>query len=192
MDELQSIVDAILPGIQEKTNSANSTFNLWFGGLKLIFLDEERAVFTTPTKLRKRFLNAKYKDYISDALEELIGFKVEVSIEDVEDEQKNILSEEEGSDISETPEQKKEGEDREKKIQKIIETSPSEKGSILDEYTFENFIVGPSNKFAHCFYGRKYGWFIRFSVHSIRKTHADCLCGKLSGMRPALPFYRAS
>ena len=148
MDELQSIVDAILPGIQEKTNSADSTFNLWFGGLKLVFLDEERAVFTTPTKLRKRFLNAKYKDFISKALEELIGFEVEVIIEDVEDEQEKVLADDEKSDLSETPEQKKEGEDREKKIQKIIETTPSEKSSILDEYTFENFIEGASNKFA--------------------------------------------
>ena len=148
MDELQGIVDAILPVIQEKTNSANSTFNLWFGGLKLVSLDEEKAIFTTPTKLRKRFLNAKYKDFISEALEELIGCQVEVSIDDVEDEEKNLLTEDEKSDLSETPEQKKEGEDREKKIQKIIETSPSEKGSILDEYTFENFIEGASNKFA--------------------------------------------
>jgi len=45
MDELQCIVDAMLPIIESNFNAAPSTFKLWFGDFVLTSLDEKEAVF---------------------------------------------------------------------------------------------------------------------------------------------------
>ena len=84
MDELQCIVEAMLPIIESKINAAPSTFKLWFGDFVLLSLNEEEAVFCTPTELRKRILTSKYTSLISEALEEIIGFSVDIKIESSE------------------------------------------------------------------------------------------------------------
>ena len=72
MDELQCIVEAMLPIIESKINAPLSTFKLWFGDFVLLSLNEEEAVFCTPTELRKRILTSKYMNLISEALEEIL------------------------------------------------------------------------------------------------------------------------
>ena len=150
MDELQCIVEAMLPIIESKINAAPSTFKLWFGDFVLLSLNEEKAVFCTPTELRKRILTSKYTNLISEALEEIIGFSVEVKIESSE----ALKGSEEAEPINLTPskEEVKENEEREKKIKALLDDTGDsigeEKKNILDEYTFDNFIEGASNKFA--------------------------------------------
>ncbi len=150
MDDLQCIVEAMLPLIESKFNAAPSTFKLWFGDFVLTSLDDTEAVFLTPTELRKKILSTKYKDIISKTLSEIIGFEVDIKIESNE-----ALSardhETEPINLTPTKEEAEENEDREKKIRSIINSKPnedSEKKSITDEYTFDNFIEGASNKFA--------------------------------------------
>ena len=150
MDDLQCIVEAMLPLIESKFNAAPSTFKLWFGDFVLTSLDDTEAVFLTPTELRKKILSTKYKDIISETLSEIIGFEVDIKIESNE-----ALSardhETEPINLTPTKEEAEENEDREKKIRSIINSKPNEdneKKSITDEYTFDNFIEGASNKFA--------------------------------------------
>ncbi len=151
MNDLQFIVDAMLPLIEEKFNAAPSTFKLWFGDLVLIAFDEEEAIFTTPTELRKKILISKYLHFISDSLEEVIGFKVNVKIKSIEELNKQENNQN-TADLIPTKEEVLENEEREKKIKTILDETPdadiSEKKNILDEYTFDSFIVGASNKFA--------------------------------------------
>ena len=80
MDELQCIVEAMLPTIEANLNAAPSIFKLWFGDFVLMSLDEKEAVFSTPTDLRKRILTTKYLPLISSSLAEIIGFEVEIKI----------------------------------------------------------------------------------------------------------------
>jgi len=151
MDELQCIVDAMLPIIEANFNAAPSTFKLWFGDFILTSLDEKEAVFTTPTDLRKRILTSKYMSLISDSLKEILGFDVEVKIVSKEELQAK-KNEDDPLDFIPTKEEALENEDREKKIKTLLDDSSTanneEKKNILDEYTFESFIEGASNKFA--------------------------------------------
>ena len=80
MDELSSITELLKDLIRENTKSAQSTFDLWFGDLKIISLTEDKAVLTTPTKLRKNILSTRYKDLLSGSLEAIIGFPVEIEL----------------------------------------------------------------------------------------------------------------
>ena len=145
-DELSEIVNIMLEDIGEKFK--NPSFKIWFGGFQLVSLTEDLAVFTTPTKLRQKFLSTKYKPMITEALTAAIGFEVDIEINSTED--KDDFGTVSSEDIP-TPseEDKKDADEREKIINSFLSKDESSGvQSILDEYTFENFIEGDSNKFA--------------------------------------------
>lgn len=147
-DELKGIVETMMPLLEERVNAAPSTFKLWFGDLGLISLDENEAVFYTPTDLRRRILTSKFMGVIEDTLEEIIGFRVKISFSCPTDEEKRLEREQAKIDLVLTDEQKRENEARENIINSILKDSSPDKKSVLEEYTFANFIEGASNKFA--------------------------------------------
>ena len=142
MDELALITQSLLALIKEKTNFNGSSFNLWFGELKLLSLSEDKAVFSTPTPLRRTILLSKHKELIEECLFEILGFSVEIEIKSIENNDEIFKTM-----IKEDPIVADEGtEERKKNIDKYLQ-NPSESNKIK-EYTFENFIEGESNKFA--------------------------------------------
>lgn len=143
MNDLDEIVVNMLDEIRRDFKSPS--FNVWFGDFKLTYLDEKKAVFTTPSKLRQKFLSNKYLPLIAEALFNNIGFEVEIEILSTEDEEFNRVSEDEIPKYTE--EQKKEANEREENINAFL-SNDSETKSVLNEYTFDNFIEGDSNKFA--------------------------------------------
>ena len=144
-EELNEIVTLLLEMIGEKFNSP--AFKIWFGGLSLASLDEEKAVFTTPSNLRQKFLSGKYRPLIEEALTEIIGDPVEIEIvstennDDFEDKSSIVIPQP-------TADSRKEADEREKAINKFLSDEESEEKNILLSYTFDNFIEGDSNKFA--------------------------------------------
>lgn len=147
-DELRAIREAMLPLLEAKTNLTESSFKLWFSDLKIMSLDDKEAVFCTPTALRRNILSTKYLDVLKESLEEVIGFRVNISFFCSEEEQKRLDAEQAKIELILSEEQRRENEDRENKIKSILEDTGSEKKTVLDEYTFDSFIEGASNKFA--------------------------------------------
>ena len=150
MDELLNISIAVKEELKVRSGSPQSSFDLWFGDFNLISLDENCAVFSTPTKLRKQILSTRYITLIKEALAEIIGFSVEVEIQSLDQDTgfsqtKNEPSE--NLDKHFEKESLEKSERKEKRIEEILNAS-SDKRSLLDEYTFDNFIEGESNKFA--------------------------------------------
>ena len=153
MDELSSISDILLEVIKEKMNMSPSIFNLWFDEFRLASLTDDRAIFTAPSAIKKNILSTKYHQLISKCLEETIGFPLEITILTKEefnspgkkDEKKSesVLS----APYFEPADKKIEADEEEKLITESI-SSPSGKRTLLDDYTFENFVEGSSNKFA--------------------------------------------
>ena len=143
MDELKNIMDLVFPIIQEKLGFTDSVFAVWFSELTLTELTDTEAVFTTPSKLKKKILTTKYADVVKESLFEAIGFEVEPIFkftgEDEEFPEPMTLFE-------------KQEESEEKKNERAEEfkllLSPDSAGSVLDGYTFENFVRGDSNEFA--------------------------------------------
>ena len=148
MNELLEISMAMKEELRAKIGSPQSSFDLWFGDFNLTSLDENRAVFTTPTKLRKQILSTRYISIIKEALAAVIGFDVEIEIHSLD-----VDSAFQSAPQTEDMERHFEEESiiasrrKEEKIEEILNAS-NEKRTLLDEYTFENFIEGESNKFA--------------------------------------------
>ena len=148
MDELSDISLALREELRVKTGSAQATFDLWFGDLTLTSLTEEKALFSTPTKLRKKILSTRYYSVIKETLEEIIGFSVEVEFFALEEENK-AASAPKTEKIAEPDEKsREESNKKEKEIAQILNGKTPIKNSLIEEYTFDNFIEGSSNKFA--------------------------------------------
>ena len=150
MDELFEISVAIKEALKEKTNAPQSSFELWFGDFNLTSLTDSKAVFSTPTKLRRNILSTRYIDVIKESLSEVIGFAVDIEIFSLDADQSfpgANTAPAENMDKYFEKESLERSERKEKKIEEILNTS-SDKRTLLDEYTFDNFIEGESNKFA--------------------------------------------
>ena len=102
MDDLLTILNTMMPIIEKKTGAAPSSLHLWFDDIALTSLDAERAVFSTPSPIRRQILSTKHLDNIKEALAEVIGFEVEVEI--ILSEIPEPKPEEEGAGITATPE----------------------------------------------------------------------------------------
>ncbi len=92
----------------------------WFDDVEVVELTEQRLVLYTPSEFRRDIIERRCADYIKDAVQELFNTSVELV----------ILGEEE-LEAYQSRTQKP----------KFMEFNP--------QFTFENFIVGPSNRFAH-------------------------------------------
>lgn len=154
MDELSSISGMLLSSLEEKMSATPSIFKLWFDEFRLASLTDNLAVFTTPSAIKKNILSTKYLKLINETLEEAIGFSLEVNILTLEEFRNPGQSEEKKTPVTITPyydnyEQKtRDEEEEEEKIITESITSPAYKRTLLDDYTFENFVEGSSNKFA--------------------------------------------
>ncbi len=133
LDDIYSMLIEML--LKENSQTA---VNLWFGDLKLVSLDENEAVFVSPTNLKKKIIRQRFAISMADKLNEILGFEPEVV----------IYSSENGEvDLSLA---KKEAEKEESQRQPVaINQTKSAEELFRSEYTFENFVVGSSNKFAN-------------------------------------------
>ncbi|MBQ8146322.1 MAG: chromosomal replication initiator protein DnaA [Clostridia bacterium] len=131
--EYENIKAMILDILLENTSS--SAVNLWFGDIKLILIDDNEAVFVTPTDLKKKIISQRFTEKLKGALGQIIGFEPIITI---------ISSENGEGEIT-----KKADDDVEEGLKKpkIVSTV----AGYRPEYTFENFVVGSSNNYAAAF-----------------------------------------
>ena len=100
MDELNEILKNFMCELEKRCPASPSIFKLWFGDFKLVYLDEKKAVFTTPTSLRRKMISA-YDEIIVQTLNDLLGFPIEVEIKSEDD--NNKFSDKRQEQIAITP-----------------------------------------------------------------------------------------
>ena len=126
MDFMKEIWATVLDKLTEKYSEL--TVRLWFGDLMLTQLDENNAYISVESEFKRDMIMKKYGDEIKRQLDECLGFPVKV-----------ILY------VRKTGEQLENDEPQEEEPE--IETS--QPNSFCSEFTFENFVVGSSNKLTH-------------------------------------------
>ena len=146
-DDYTSITETLLPLLKEKLGLSDISFNLWFSGFKLVSLTEYTAVFKTPTKMRQKIIMQKYVDTVSEVLTSIIGFEVTIQLgteeEDIKFPASSSYDKEKYDEASEENDDEEENTD----IADLI-NNRHENSSVTENYTFDNFIEGSSNKFA--------------------------------------------
>jgi chromosomal replication initiator protein len=108
----------------------DSVFDLWFKPIKLIQLKDKSAVVEIPNRFFRDWIEDNYPAIIAEGVEGVVGYPVTV---------KYKISEKENGVL------KKLDSARESRRTKL-----ASKGIYLNpKYTFDTFVVGPSNQFAH-------------------------------------------
>lgn len=118
---------------------SDTSYNLWFADLSVLSLDENGVILSAASEFKYKIVKNKYLSVIEKKFEEVMGFPlpVDLKLEEAESQYKSAaktLSEIGKSNLS-------------------TETAENEKVRTDDflnhnDYTFDNFIVGGSNKFA--------------------------------------------
>lgn len=127
---IESIWNKFLNIIKERLNTLS--FNTWFKDSNLVELNEEHAIIIVPTIAHKKHLAESYMEIISEIFNEITGtnFNIEFVLENEYNKEKINLQENNVEEEIGVP-----------------YNSP-EKANLNPDYTFENFIVGESNRFA--------------------------------------------
>ena len=112
-----------------KTQMTEVAYKIWIKDIAPVSFDNDSVVLGVSSDFKKNIVTEKYKALLSKGFEQTLGFPVEVNIEVADD------------DSQKQPEPVHE-------VQGVKNVSP-----LLDsgdyDYTFDTFIVGSSNKFAH-------------------------------------------
>lgn len=161
IDDLNIIWDAVKRSFSPKM--IDSAIELWFGDMKLLSLDDNTITLSTDSELKYKIVGEKYIDQIREEFCKYLGFDVNVKLifngvpADIEQIKRNILADDRSiAEDDDTEAYAQNGGDLGRDIaeddQKDTQKKPLTLGSTIApfnfEYTFENFIVGNSNKFA--------------------------------------------
>lgn len=128
--------------------------NLWFNHLELVFLDDRSAFLVIDDPVFIDLLNKRYAGQIADVLKDVLGFDIEVKIFNkatfsLESAQAQFQSEIDSQPVETKPAEAPAEPKNEDEF--YFDKQPPQNSSDAPDssYTFENFIVGSSNKFAY-------------------------------------------
>lgn len=148
MDSLNEIWACVLSNIASSGEFSEPTYNLWFRDLELVKLTNTYAIVDTKTQLKKDIVSSRYIYTLEKYLTDVIGFEVPITLEVYEETsfgKIKIVDEPKSPEIifgDDIPEGQ-EG------IQGNIDEDGLTHVLYNPLYTFDNFIVGNTNKFAH-------------------------------------------
>ncbi|MGQ0793693.1 MAG: chromosomal replication initiator protein DnaA [Deltaproteobacteria bacterium] len=134
--------EAVLENIKRKSNP--QVF-FWFAPLKLVSQSEDAVVLKANSQFDRDWITSHYLDFISQTIEEVHGRRYEIKFT-VEEE----YSQDRGRILR--AEEEDEGDEDTDDSSESLNGKPREglfSGFLNPKYTFENFIVGSSNQFAH-------------------------------------------
>ncbi len=144
------------------------SMDLWFGSMELKVLTESTAYFQIESDFKQNIIRTRYLDDIKKAMAEILGFEVEIVPISIEkDTFENRLaelltknSENEMAPAAPSPEERFVRMNNSYLTREIKADEEVQSGQVLvskslpdylPEYTFDNFVVGGSNKMAYSF-----------------------------------------
>ncbi len=147
--DLSTIWDRALGLLKESANQ--QTYKTWFEPIRLIKTDEESVVLGVPNKFFKNWVEEHYSDIITNLLQEISKKKISFELIILpEDEGKKENGGEGAKTVKEKP-AKAAPEESKKHIFPFFfkKPLPGEESKLNPKYTFDSFVVGPSNRFSH-------------------------------------------
>ncbi len=140
LNEINEIWSMVKGQIKQKIGS--TAVELWFGDAEIIsFSDDNTLTIAAGTDFKKKIIIDRYRTELETLFKEFMGFDIKVEVEC----KKQSVSVDELKRQIITGNIQEEKEDDSEKDLNLGSTMPT----VNFEYTFDNFIVGSSNKFAH-------------------------------------------
>ena len=154
VDDMKPLWEAVKQSMKDSMSQA--AIDLWFGELALTDFTGNVITFTTESEFKYGFITQKYLPLMSEKFKEQLGFDVEVKIDFIgEPADVERIKQQLRTDTVSAPSDIKQ-QNTSASVQSPKQEPSQEDvtlGSTIPvynfEYTFDNFIVGNSNKFAH-------------------------------------------
>ena len=195
--ELQAIWEQILQKVLEQRSLTELALNDWLRPVKPLSLSDTTLVLGAPTSLAREWIVKRYIPFLEDAVLDIAKKKLQIEIKNLNIEpaptsppvQEMLLTEtgtnpspKEVKDAkkilvpSQNAAQKKEDGSRSYEPPGMI--APGDASSLNSHYTFDTFVTGNSNRFAHAAAlavaespGRVYNPFFMYGGVGLGKTH---------------------
>ncbi len=135
LEELDEIWSMVKDRMRQKLSL--TAMELWFGDMHLSSFANNVLTLVTPSEFKQKIICEKYKKELEDLFEEYLGFSIKIEVLAVKNDSP--------SPVEKQPEIKL-NDNSSKEQSPIIGSTIA---TVNFEYTFDNFIVGNSNKFAH-------------------------------------------
>ncbi len=142
LNEINEIWSMVKNKIKQKIGT--TAMDLWFGDAEIVSYTNENVLkLAVGTDFKKKIITERYMSEIEALFKEFMGFDIKIDVEskssqpNVDDIKKQITD-----TAPEAPSEKEETSDNGLNLGSTMPT-------VNFEYTFDNFIVGSSNKFAH-------------------------------------------
>lgn len=152
LDDLNSIWETVKQSFSPKM--IDTAIELWFGDMKIVSFEDNTITFSTDSELKYKIVGEKYLPMVKEGFCKYLGFDVNVKLiftgtpVDLEQIKRQILAGDNKSDQNSDDTDRDES-TAEAEAQKKPLTLGSTIAPFNFEYTFDNFIVGNSNKFAY-------------------------------------------
>jgi chromosomal replication initiator protein len=134
-EQLQAVWQQVLACLSATLN--NATYNLAFSNTRATRLDGDRIVLAVETEFARSWVAQRYQAVLKDALYEVLGTDIAVEVVVVPAETGDGLPGQPAAQTAAAP------------AQRMIPTIGRVHGRLQDRFVFENFVTGPSNRFAH-------------------------------------------
>ncbi len=132
MDTYNDILKAVLDYCRPKISS--TAFDCWIKDIKITSFENNTFTIYLISPMKKKIVSEKYDDFLKKAFEEAIGFDVELTYECPNEE--SIFY-------------KNDFERDKEKAKNVNEAIVNSDNLPADQFTFDTFIEGPSNRFAY-------------------------------------------
>lgn len=157
--QLQAVWEQILTKMKESL--AESAFK-WFASVKPLSLTEDELILSVQNDLVKDWITSHYLTIVEDAVSAVLGSKHQVTLEIVPAASVPEKTKDEAAPATSTHtggRAKKENPDQGTLFQEqpspVVDNgdmhivAPGDRSSLNPKYTFETFVTGSSNRFAH-------------------------------------------
>ena len=125
IESIKDVWKAVCDECLKRQYITEIAYGVWFADIVPIKMENGKFVGSIYSSYKKSIVESNFKNYIELALKDIMGFPIEFEL---------LLSDENGSIISTNPEEK---------------NNDNSHNSFESNFTFENYIVGSSNRFAH-------------------------------------------
>ncbi|CDC73936.1 MAG: chromosomal replication initiator protein DnaA [Firmicutes bacterium] len=146
-EQFNEIWSFALKEIQRVCELPDTMMHLWFNDMKLTLVTEDSVVLTTETDFRRDVVTNRYTKQLTEVMSGILGYPVTVSV--VSGQKERNLEKK----MTEAARLESADVDPAKDFYvRVGEQRTQNKASVpsaFREYTFENFVIGSSNRFAH-------------------------------------------
>ncbi len=174
MESIKEAWSEILAYLQNQSDISQVAYNTWIGCIEPCSIEENAVVVLVRTNFQRGIIEGQYADRIKTAVREVLGIPFDLKILSEED-QKEKANTKPDPDFPQA--------------ENFVDQNP-----VTSDYSFDNFVVGPSNKLAHAASqsvankpARDFNPLFIYSDSGLGKTHLMfAICNELRKRDPSL------